>query len=98
MKKYILSISIAISLLSCSTEDESLNDYKTPEECGCVKQRKLIKTYIDEIGQPSETTYSETWLVCERDTEGNWYFEGSNGLWGENKVYISSYYNVTCPK
>jgi hypothetical protein len=98
MKKNIIAIIIAISLLSCSTEDNSIPPYKSPEECGCVKQNKTIKTYIDEVGQPKETTYTDTWLVCEKDTNGEWFFDRSNGLWGENKIHTAVYFKVDCPK
>lgn len=100
MRKYIISIAMALSVMSCKSDDQDFPAIPQ-KQCDCVFTQMKEEFFQYEIGQPTIITYTDPQIVCGYDTNG-WEFVGSNVGNGQPvsdvKVYMKLWRKIECPK
>jgi len=102
MKKLVISISLALSLFSCSTEEEDYSEYVS-KPCECLRFKKVI-TLVDPVKNiwVEEYPNPEGFIVCDAiDTNGAYIYTGTNApnvVYGNGVLLKEFYEKIECPK
>lgn len=95
MKKLILPL--FLSVMSCAPSENAPTEVpQAPKVCDCTKTWIQITRPAFKPLETKEEIYA-TEKTCEPETPYR-YFIGSNGLEGENAIFIQNYYEIKCPK